>query len=153
MECVCGCGRDVPKKQVQRNFTAATLYAIHEEGGGDPDEDCEEWLVESAQMRLQRPEMNKKTFLALGRRTGTPVLSDADMEHLDRKHPERSFTGLLEAAPATATAGPPPRTAPTTGPTAQDDDLVGKLERLRALRDDGTLSEDEFATAKARLLG
>ena len=36
---------------------------------------------------------------------------------------------------------------------ASDDDLVGKLERLRALRADGTLDDDEFAAAKARLLG
>ena len=32
-------------------------------------------------------------------------------------------------------------------------DLVGQLERLRALRDEGVLSEAEFAAAKARLLG
>jgi hypothetical protein len=39
------------------------------------------------------------------------------------------------------TASAPPNEAP-------DDDLVDKLERLRALRDD-----DEFAAAKSRLLG
>jgi hypothetical protein len=189
MECVCGCGRDVPRKQVQRNFTAATiavellawdknraspipgpdgregliargadcyervLYAIHEEGGGDPDEDCREWLEESAQMRLQRPDMNKKSFLTFGRRTGTPIISDADMEHLDRKHPELSFTAQLEAAAATATVAPSPSAESAPDPATPDDDLVGKLERLRALRDDGTLSEEEFAAAKARLLG
>jgi hypothetical protein len=40
---------------------------------------------------------------------------------------------------------------PATEPDG--DDIVAKLERLRALRDDGTLTDDEFAAAKARLLG
>jgi hypothetical protein len=174
MECVCGCGREVPKRQTERNFTAATvalellawdknrlspvsgpegregliargadcyqrlLYAIHEEGSGDPDEDCAMWLTESATMRLERPEMNKRKFM--GSKAGSPDLSEGEMERLDRRHPELTFSG--HAAPAEQ-----PR------PAAPGDDLVGKLERLRTLRDDGVLTEDEFAAAKGRLLG
>jgi hypothetical protein len=38
--------------------------------------------------------------------------------------------------------------------TATDDgDLIAKLERLRILRDDDVLTDEEFAAAKARLLG
>jgi len=34
----------------------------------------------------------------------------------------------------------------------KDDDLVAQLERLRALRDEDVLTDEEFAAAKARLL-
>ena len=72
------------------------LYSLHEEGGGDPDADCEEWLRESGVMRLQRSDMNKKQWL-LGRGSGTPNLSEHDMSQLDRLHPELSFTGKVAA--------------------------------------------------------
>jgi hypothetical protein len=165
MDCVCGCGREIEGVTLtQRNFVAASialellawdknraspipgpdgregliargadcyqrlLYSLHGEGGGDPDADSDEWLRESGQMRLQRSDMNKRQWL--GRGVGSPNLSEHDMDQLDRLHPELSFTG--------------------DGPA--DDDLVGKLKRLRTLREDGVLSEDEFAAAKARLL-
>lgn len=176
MECVCGCGREISGATLtQRNFTAARvalellawdknrlsptpgpegregliargadcyqrlLDSVHGEGGGDPDADCDEWLRESGEMRLQRSDMNKKRFLDRG--FGSPSLSKEDMARLDRLHPELSFTAHLPAP----SGGPPEEPS--------DDDLVGKLERLRALRDDGTLTDDEFAAAKARLLG
>jgi hypothetical protein len=169
MECVCGCGRNIPKKLGDRNFIAAAvalellawdknrafpgpgpdgregliargadcyeqlLYSLHEEGPGDPDEQCNAWLQEAMEMRADRSDMTKKRLFG----TDGPNLSKEDMERLDRRHPERSFTG-----PATATATATP-----------DDDLVEKLERLRVLRDDDVLTDDEFAAAKALLLG
>jgi Short C-terminal domain len=120
------------------------IYSLHGEGGGDPDADCEEWLRESAAMRLQRPDMNKKGFLS--RKTGSPNLSDHDMAQLDRKHPERSFSAQLEAVTAVDAS-------PADERAAADEDLVERLERLRALHDDGVLTDDEFAAAKTRLLG
>src|SRR6185312_1544942 len=39
------------------------LYSLHEEGGGDPDADCEEWLAEAGAMRAQRSDMTTKRFL------------------------------------------------------------------------------------------
>lgn len=175
MECVCGCGREISGVEpTQRNIVAATialellawdknrasptpgpegregliargadcyqrlLYVLHEEGGGDPDADCDEWLGESHGMRAQRSDMNKKRFL--GRGPGSPNLSEHDIAELDRRHPELSFTGRTEPAAA------------PNGDAVPGEDLVAKLERLRALRDDGTLTEDEFAAAKARLL-
>ncbi|HEY2478924.1 MAG TPA: SHOCT domain-containing protein [Solirubrobacterales bacterium] len=178
MECVCGCGREIPKKFVDRNFIAAAvalelltwdknrafpgpgpegregliargaecyerlLYSLHGEGGGDPDEGCNAWLNESTEMRADRPEMTKRKLVG----PGAPNLSPEDMERLDRRHPERSYTGGGAAARSSAAAG--------TGPEiAAADDLVGKLERLRALRDDDVLTDEEFAAAKARLLG
>ena len=48
---------------------------------------------------------------------------------------------------AMAAAQPPaPAAAPAT-------DLVGELQKLGALRDQGILSDAEFAAAKAKLLG
>jgi hypothetical protein len=164
MECVCGCGRDIPKSAVDRNVIAASvaielltwdrnralpgpgpegregliargvecyeklLYSLHGEGGVDPDEDADGWLKESRAMRANRSDMTKRRFLG----GGTPNVSKEDMERLDRRHPERSFTGVG---------------------TAPDDDLVTKLEQLRTLRDDDVLTDEEFAAAKARLLG
>jgi Short C-terminal domain len=134
------------------------LYSLHEEGSGDPDADCDEWLSESADMRAQRSDMTTKRFL--GRGPGSPNLSEHDMAQLDRLHPELSFTGKY------ATQGGGQATMPAVGgqtaaaaaaaandDAAPGDDLVDKLERLRALRDDGMLTDDEFAAAKARLLG
>lgn len=132
------------------------LYSLHEEGSGDPDADCDEWLRESAEMRAQRSDMTKKSFL--GRGPGSPNLSEHDMAQLDRLHPELSFTGTIatqDGAQATATAagGQTAATAVESAGAGPGDDLVDKLERLRALRDEGALTDDEFAAAKARLLG
>jgi hypothetical protein len=140
------------------------LYSLHGEGGGDPDADCEEWLRESAEMRLQRSDMTKKRFL--GRGGGSPNLSAYDMAQLDRLHPELSFTGKIAPPSGDETAAridgatevldggqaEPAAATTTTNGDPPDEDLVDKLERLRALRDDGALTEEEFAAAKARLL-
>lgn len=124
------------------------IYSLHGEGSGDPDADCEEWLGESAEIRLQRSDMNKRQFL--GRGPAAPNVSEHDMAQLDRLHPELSFTGKIASPEAerTGTGGAPADDAP-----ALDRDLIGKLERLRSLREDGTLTDDEFAELKARLLG
>jgi hypothetical protein len=179
MECVCGCGREIPKDMAERNFIAAgvalelltwdrdralpgpgpegregliargvecyerLLYSLHGEGGGDPDEPCSAWLKESTQMRADRSDMTKKRFFG----GNQPNLSKEDLARLDRRHPERSFTGG-DVQPAREPAAPGSPSA-----SARDDDLVEKLERLRAMRDDGVLTEEEFAAAKARLLG
>ncbi|MDJ0359377.1 SHOCT domain-containing protein [Rhodococcus sp. H29-C3] len=46
---------------------------------------------------------------------------------------------------------PPPVAAPVAAPPAEDD-LVGQIQKLAALRDAGVLDENEFAAAKAKLL-
>jgi type II secretory pathway pseudopilin PulG len=43
---------------------------------------------------------------------------------------------------------PPPQAAP-----APQEDVVSQLERLGALRDQGVLTEEEFAAQKAKILG
>lgn len=128
------------------------LYSLHEEGSGDPDADCDEWLRESGEMRAQRSDMSKKRFLDRG--AGSPNLSEHDMAQLDRLHPELSFTGKIATqagGQATAPEGAVAQPA-ENGNDAPTGDLVDKLERLRVLRDEGALTDDEFAAAKARLL-
>lgn len=48
-------------------------------------------------------------------------------------------------------APPPPPPPPVAAPPAEDD-LVGKIQKLAALRDAGVLDANEFAAAKAKLL-
>src|SRR6267142_941046 len=49
---------------------------------------------------------------------------------------------------APATTDPPAQDAPAAAPSMPD-----QLNQLAALHEQGTLTDDEFATAKARLLG
>jgi len=49
---------------------------------------------------------------------------------------------------ASATADPPAQDTPATAPSMPD-----QLKQLAALHEQGALTDDEFATAKARLLG
>ena len=52
-----------------------------------------------------------------------------------------------------AASAPPPQ-APAAAPAASgEDDLLDKLERLGKLRDQGVLTDAEFAAQKAKLLG
>ena len=47
-------------------------------------------------------------------------------------------------------AAPPPQPAPAA---AQEVDVVSQLERLGALKEQGILTEEEFAAQKSKLLG
>lgn len=59
--------------------------------------------------------------------------------------------GNVPATMPTLSATPPILPSPG-GPTASTDDFVSRLAKLAELRDAGVLTDDEFATAKARLL-
>jgi multidrug resistance efflux pump len=56
----------------------------------------------------------------------------------------------MQAQQAAAQPAPAPATA---APAAGGDDLNSQLERLSGLHQSGVLSDDEFAAAKAKLLG
>ncbi|AEE47545.1 hypothetical protein Celf_3433 [Cellulomonas fimi ATCC 484] len=60
------------------------------------------------------------------------------------KRPFAIVEPVTDAAPESAAA--------TAGPDGGEGDLLARLERLGQLRDAGHLSDEEFATAKARLL-
>jgi hypothetical protein len=51
-----------------------------------------------------------------------------------------------------AEAYPPQQYAPPPPPAGGGEDVIEQLQKLAALRDQGVLTEEEFATQKARLL-
>ncbi|MCB0910283.1 MAG: SHOCT domain-containing protein [Propionibacteriaceae bacterium] len=55
--------------------------------------------------------------------------------------------------PQLATPPPQPVAPPSAAPAAPGDDLVAQLEQLAQLQSAGVLSPEEFAAAKAKLLG
>ena len=62
-------------------------------------------------------------------------------------------TGMdLDADGKIGSGAAPPGSA-TADPPAGDDDRIAQLERLAKLRDTGALTQAEFETEKARLLG
>ena len=57
----------------------------------------------------------------------------------------------LRIRPTPSAAAPPPPAPPPPAPAA--DDATSEIERLASLHDSGTLTDDEFAAAKAKILG
>jgi hypothetical protein len=56
------------------------------------------------------------------------------------------------AADAQQQYAPPPQAPPPAAPAPQED-VISQIERLGALKDQGLLTEEEFADQKAKLLG
>jgi len=50
-------------------------------------------------------------------------------------------------------AAPPPAPPPPAAPAPAADDATSELERLASLHASGVLSDEEFAAAKAKVLG
>jgi Short C-terminal domain len=55
--------------------------------------------------------------------------------------------------PPQAVYAPPPPPAPAAPVPPAEDPMITKLKELAALRDQGILTEEEFAAQKARILG
>lgn len=93
----------------------------------------------------------------LGRRVGRPGLLGAAARTAVVAGTAQAVGGRVarrqqeqyaqEAAPQAAAPAPPPAAA------APADPLVGQLQQLAALRDQGILTEEEFAAKKAQVLG
>lgn len=62
----------------------------------------------------------------------------------------RQEQNAMEAQQAQAAPAPPPAPAPAP---AGGVDITGELTKLAAMRDNGILTDEEFATAKAKVLG
>jgi len=108
------------------------LAAVHGDRDDRSMDESDEWLGQSRSAWAKRPSMMQKGSLLQAPRLR---LTEADLDRLDRVHPERSFSA---ETPARADPG--------------GEDLVEKLERLGVLFREGLLSEDEFQAAKAKLL-
>lgn len=78
----------------------------------------------------------------------------ADQQYEAQQYEAQQQQAAMDAAAQQAVAqqaaaqAPPPAPAPAGGT-----DLVAELQKLGALREQGILSEEEFAAAKAKLLG
>lgn len=176
MECYCGCGRRVSRRLTDTNLRIGEvalellawdkrratmpmqpaefveterlidrganshrrlLGALH----GELDEvslaDSTEWLTESRGSWRDRDEMTEGGRFLRGPKLR---LTKDDLARIDRVHPEQSFSA---SSPA-----------PVAVPGARDGaiDPAAQLQRLRSLRGEGILTEDEFRAAAARLL-
>lgn len=107
------------------------LDAIHGEREAAPLAEGQSWLDESGALRRDRQYMTEKTWIRKGNRLR---LTEEEIAMLDRKRPERSFSGR-------ASSGGP------------ESDVAGQLERLGSLHAEGVLSDEEFEAAKRRVLG
>jgi hypothetical protein len=59
-----------------------------------------------------------------------------------------------KAAEQQQAAAPPPPPAPAAAPAAVGDvDITGELQKLVEMKNSGLLTDEEFAAAKAKLLG
>lgn len=69
-------------------------------------------------------------------------------------HNKQAAAAQAQAQPQTVyvEAAPPPPPAPAA-PAAASSDAIAQLKELAALKEQGILTEEEFAVQKARLLG
>jgi hypothetical protein len=67
-----------------------------------------------------------------------------------KRHEQQAQVNDQAQAAYTATQAPP---APAPAPAAPGGDTTAELERLASLHSAGALSDEEFAAAKAKLLG
>lgn len=108
------------------------LATIHGERESAPLAEGESWLEESEALRRDRRHMSEKAWV----KKFSPLrLTEEEINLLDRKHPERTFSGRADSA---AGAGSEAET---------------QMQRLSALHAEGVLSDEEFAAAKRRVLG
>jgi hypothetical protein len=79
----------------------------------------------------------------------------ADQQYEAQQYEAQQQQAQMDAAAQQAVAqqmAAQPAAAPPAGP-AGGVDIVGELQKLATLREQGILSDDEFAAAKAKLLG
>jgi hypothetical protein len=175
MECYCGCGRRVSRQLIDINLRISEvtlellawdklrttspmapddfveterlidrganshrrlLGALHEEFDGVSLEESADWLAESRARWRHSEEMTERRGFLRGSKLR---LTKEDLARLDRIHPELSFSAS------------PPVPVEVPGPREEATDTAGQRRRLRSLRAEGILTEEEFRAAEARL--
>ena len=178
MECYCGCGRSVPRRLTDANLRISEvaldllawdkrrstspmppddlveterlidrganshrrlLAALHGEVDDVSLVESDEWLAESKGRWRDREEMTERGGFLRGPKLR---LTKDDLARIDRVHPARSFS---------ASTPTPVEVPASRGEASGPADPAGQLERLRSLRAEGILTEDEFRAAEARL--
>jgi len=71
-------------------------------------------------------------------------------KHYAKKEAEEQQEMYVQQQMEQEQYAPPPEPVPAP---AQEDDTIAQLERLAALKEQGILTEEEFAVQKAKLLG
>ena len=87
--------------------------------------------------------------------TATAVSNRVSRRQAERWQ-QQEYAQQAQYAPPPSYAPPPaaaPAPAPPASATQGSDALTGELERLAELRSQGVLTDEEFAAAKAKLLG
>jgi Short C-terminal domain len=117
-------------------------------------------LIEKEIMMLMRPvrRMGRPGLVGVAARTavvaGTAtVVAGGVARHQANKQEQAAEAAAYEqqqAEPAQVYAAPPPA-APVDA--RMSDDTVTQLERLGKLKEEGILTDEEFATQKAKILG
>jgi hypothetical protein len=99
-------------------------------------------------MRRRRPLMRAAMVGGVGYMAGKSVARGSE-----RESEQEQRLAELEAQPQPVAMAPPPPPPPAPAPApAAGGDLVSKLQQLKQLQDEGVLTADEFAAAKAQLL-
>jgi hypothetical protein len=75
-----------------------------------------------------------------------------EAQQYEAQQQQAQMDAAAQQAVAQQMAAQPGAAAPPAGP-AGGVDIVGELQKLATLREQGILSDDEFAAAKAKLLG
>ncbi len=85
-------------------------------------------------------------------RLATTAVVAGTAAHIGAKSPQRSAAAApaQEAPPAPVYAAPPPE-APEPEPAESSD--IEQLKQFAALKDQGIITEEEFAAKKAQILG
>jgi hypothetical protein len=82
--------------------------------------------------------------------TATAVSGNVARRQQQRAAQPAAPQGYEQAPPAAAPA--PPQVAPAAAPSPMTEDVIAQLRELAELRDQGILTDEEFAAQKARLL-
>jgi hypothetical protein len=73
--------------------------------------------------------------------------------HQDQKYQQQAEAQAYEQQEAAAAAAPPPQAYAPAPAAAPVDPTVAQIQKLAELHNQGILSDEEFAAAKAKALG
>jgi hypothetical protein len=85
--------------------------------------------------------------------SGTATAVSGNVARRQAAKAQAQGLGAPAPAPAEPAAAPPPPPAAEPASAPAQADMVAQLRELAALRDDGILTDEEFAAQKARILG
>ncbi len=85
--------------------------------------------------------------------TATAVVGHEERRSMERQEQAAEASAYEQQQPEAPPADAPPPVAEAPTQTGISDDTVSQLERLGKLKEEGVLSEEEFAAEKAKILG